>query len=130
MRSGRVSPSPRLMATSSELEQALRTAATAHDGEQLVGHLVRQHGAPARVAALEERAPARHRDEAPVGLRAVGARPPGNVARQLVIEAAEDFAIVVAAPLEAEERPVLGGRDKIKRAVEARIVGLGDINLG
>ena len=57
-------------------------------------------------------------------------RPPGNVARELVIEAAKDLAVVVAAPLEAEERPVLGGRDKIERTVEARIVGLGDVNFG
>ena len=64
------------------------------------------------------------------GLCAVGARLPGNVAWKLVVEAAEDLAIVIAAPLEAEERPVLGGRDKIERAVEARIVGLSDVNLG
>src|SRR5256885_4343218 len=53
----------------------------------------------------------------------------GDVARQLVVEAAHYLAVVVTATLEAEERAVLGGRYKVETAVEARIVCLGDVNL-
>ncbi len=63
-------------------------------------------------------------------LCAVLTRAAGDVARKLVVETPKDVAVVVAAPLEAEERSVLGGRDEVERAVEARIVGLGDVDLG
>ena len=56
------------------------------------------------------------------------ARLAGDVARELVVEATKDVAIVVAAPLEAEEGAVLGGRDKVERAVEAWVVSLGDVD--
>jgi hypothetical protein len=55
---------------------------------------------------------------------------PGNVAGEIVVKTAKDVAVVVSASLKPEQCPVFSRRYKVESTVEARIVGLGDINLG